>query len=258
MHNIISSSDVSSADDYHLYELATTHFIDYAEKQRLIKLPAGSILTPNGNGLPDFPDETILVKIFYYFNDKRNLNQGRQLIETRLLIKDKLQWSIGTYVWNKEQTEATLQASGSTRNINWIDDIGKKQVINYHIPTHTECTTCHQANLSILPIGPKLINLSRSVIREGNEINQLTYFQKIILLNSLTITVGKLPDWQSIAFSLEERGRAYLDVNCSHCHNSKGYAARTKIFFDYVVQFDLFYYGVYRYGYIVRILPSES
>ena len=45
---------------FQLYELATGLFTDYAEKQRLIKVPAGTTITVVNDGLPNFPDGTIL------------------------------------------------------------------------------------------------------------------------------------------------------------------------------------------------------
>ena len=48
------------------YELSSTLFTDYAEKQRLIKLPPGTKMKLTGNGLPEFPEGTIIAKTFYY------------------------------------------------------------------------------------------------------------------------------------------------------------------------------------------------
>src|SRR5258705_12775464 len=72
---------------FHAYTLATSLFTDYAEKQRLIRLPAGTKMTKIDEDLPDFPDSTIIVKTFFYYNDKRDTTKGRRIIETRLLIK---------------------------------------------------------------------------------------------------------------------------------------------------------------------------
>jgi hypothetical protein len=97
---------------FHLYELATGLFTDYAEKQRLIKVPANQTIMAVNDGLPQFPDGTLLVKTFYYFNDKRNASKGKRIIETRILIKNNGQWVAGTYVWNKEQSDAVLLTGG--------------------------------------------------------------------------------------------------------------------------------------------------
>ena len=107
-YNIFTGDPVAltPGNGFQLYELATGLFTDYAEKQRLIKLPAGTAITAIHDGLPQFPDGTILVKTFYYFNDKRNAAAGKRLIETRLLIKNNGLWTAGAYVWNNEQTDA--------------------------------------------------------------------------------------------------------------------------------------------------------
>ena len=78
---------LTPGNGFQLYELATGLFTDHAEKQRLIKVPAGKKIVAVSDGLPQFPDSTILVKTFYYFNDKRDTLKGKRLIETRLLVK---------------------------------------------------------------------------------------------------------------------------------------------------------------------------
>ncbi|MCF0075803.1 hypothetical protein LZD49_35380 [Dyadobacter sp. CY261] len=110
-------ADLRPGKDYTEYELATTLFTDHAHKQRLIKLPARTKLFPSGDGLPDFPDSTILVKTFYYYVDNRDTAKGRHLLETRILVKDKSKWNVGTYVWNEAQTEAVLQTRGTDEKV---------------------------------------------------------------------------------------------------------------------------------------------
>ena len=78
----------------------------------------------------------------------------------------------------------------------------------------------------IIPIGPKLRNLNRLVSRNNNIINQLEYFCNTGILDSLDPhSYAALPDWQNLNDSQEQRARAYLDVNCAHCHNEKGFAS---------------------------------
>ena len=52
------ASDLIPDRGFMPYELSTTLFSDYAEKQRLIKLPAGSSLKAANNALPEFPEVT--------------------------------------------------------------------------------------------------------------------------------------------------------------------------------------------------------
>src|SRR6187402_749632 len=74
-------SNLIPVDGYEPYEVSTQLFSDYAEKQRLIKIPGGSKIIASDDGLPDFPEGTFLVKTFYYFNDKRDVSKGKKIIE---------------------------------------------------------------------------------------------------------------------------------------------------------------------------------
>jgi uncharacterized repeat protein (TIGR03806 family) len=225
---------------YHLYELSTELFTDYAEKQRLIKIPDGSVLKSNGDGFPDFPDGTILVKTFFYYHDKRDPAKGKKIIETRVEVKSGENWSVGTYYWNDGQSDAQLIATGLNKTVNWIDENGNGRVISYHIPSGRECSTCHHAAGKIIPIGPKFRNLNTSVERNLETINQLEYFYNVGLLESEIDpeSITTLPNWKDQSYSLEQRARAYLDVNCAHCHYSNGVAADTRLKLNFESSFN--------------------
>jgi uncharacterized repeat protein (TIGR03806 family) len=223
---------------FHLLELPTELFTDYAEKQRLIKVPAGSTLTAMDEGLPEFPEGTMLVKTFYYNKDKRAPEKGKRIVETRLEIKSNGKWNVGTYVWNDEQTDAILITTGLNKTINWIDAMGKPNVISYRIPSTRECATCHQSSGKIIPIGPKLRNLNIEVTRNSTAVNQLGHLHNSGVLDAASsANIPALPDWKNGALSLSERARAYLDVNCAHCHNSHGVASDTRLNFSYETSF---------------------
>jgi len=90
------------------YNLSTTLFSDYTHKQRIIALPEGTSMEFDGDGLPLFPENTVIAKTFYYNHDERDLSLGRTIIETRILMKLNGEWETGDYKWNDEQTEAVL------------------------------------------------------------------------------------------------------------------------------------------------------
>jgi uncharacterized repeat protein (TIGR03806 family) len=235
-HHIFQGNpaDLTPASGFELYELSTDLFTDYAEKQRLIKVPDGYTLKATGDGLPDFPDGTILVKTFYYLHDYREANRGKYIIETRLEIKRNSQWNVAIYLWNDEQTDARLLTSGFDKVVNWIDQRGAGRVVNYHIPSNRECATCHNVSGSVMPIGPKLRNLNRDVTRAGISTNQLSYFLDLGLLEPVDpSSLGAMPNWSDGTLPLSDRARAYLDVNCAHCHNPLGYVEGTRLYLDY-------------------------
>lgn len=219
-------SDLKPQKDFTFYELATTLFTDYAEKQRLVKIPAGTVIKITGDGLPDFPDGAMLVKTFFYFNDKRNTAKGKRIMETRLLLKNKTGWHAGTYVWNAGQDDAVLAKSAADVNVEWLDGDGRNNSVNYQIPSKKQCGTCHNAGRSIMPIGFKTMNLNIDVIRNNQKINQLTYFIQNAIFNSVNpASFTTLPDWQNHSSTLAQRARAYIEVNCAHCHSDEGYCS---------------------------------
>jgi hypothetical protein len=46
------------------YDVATPLFSDYTDKERMISIPPGKKIVITGNGLPQFPEGTILFKTF--------------------------------------------------------------------------------------------------------------------------------------------------------------------------------------------------
>ncbi|MTE28046.1 hypothetical protein F1003_13980 [Winogradskyella sp. ZXX205] len=209
-------SDLNASSRTFQYDLNTTLFSDYSHKQRLIALPENTSMTYNGDGLPIFPDNTVIAKTFYYNIDERNLSLGKQIIETRILIKVNGEWQTGNYKWNAEQTEATLDLSGSTVPIAWIDNDGETNTVNYKIPSNTDCFTCHHSYDDITPIGPKLRNLNFT-INGNNQIDDFINSQNLIGLSSSS-EVSAIVNWKDTSASLESRARSYFDVNCAHCH----------------------------------------
>jgi len=204
------------------YDLNTRLFSDYAHKQRIIALPQGEKMTYDGEGLPLFPDNTVIAKTFYYNLDERDESLGQHIIETRILIKIDGAWETGDYKWNESQTEAVLDPNGSTVPVTWIDDEGESNSINYEIPSDTDCFTCHRVNTDKTPIGPKMRTLNFNV----NGTNQLQSLIDSDMLEGLAdpSTVSVLPKWDDEDnYTLEERARAYFDINCAHCHIEGGF-----------------------------------
>ena len=227
-------SNLNPSDDFHLYELSSTLFTDYAYKQRLIKLPEGSQMTRLVDGTLDFPDGTILTKTFYYYNDERDTSLGKRIIETRLEIKDSNQWNLATFLWNDDQTEAHLVEDGVETQVSWVNKDGGTLSTFYKVPSQNDCMTCHQSNMTLSPLGPTLRNLNRQVIREGNYINQLGHLQSNGVLSDFDLgLISTIVDYSDLNVPLNERARSYLEMNCAHCHNPSGWEFVTEREFDY-------------------------
>ncbi len=214
------------------YDLNTPLFTDYAIKNRFIVLPKGRTMKYVSEGLLEFPDSTIIIKNFAYTNTEHK----KILIETRLLVKDPQDktWKVMDYLWNKEQTDAIRHIVGARIPITLLDNDNNKISTNYQVPNTNDCKRCHVNNDVFTPIGPKARNLNLTVA--GQDSNQLLTWAKMGVLSGLPAisTVKQLPNWaDSKHFSLEQRARAYLDVNCAHCHTKGGDAYNTGLFLEY-------------------------
>jgi uncharacterized repeat protein (TIGR03806 family) len=228
-----SMSKLEPVKEVEIMEISSSLFTDYALKQRLIKIPKGKQVQINGSDLPIFPDGTIIAKTFYYHKIGSKENN---LVETRLLILKNSHWNAATYRWNMQQNDALLIKSAAQVPISFTDPKGKIRNISYQIPAQKECGSCHRSNNELIPIGPKIRNLNVKVIREGIQQNQLDYFiKKKIFRKVSSASVAKLPNYSNVSTSIEERARAYLDINCAHCHNPTGMAARQTLNLDFSV-----------------------
>lgn len=227
-------SNITPTEDFELLELSSVLFTDYSHKQRLVKIPAGTQMTKSSDETIEFPNGTILTKTFFYYNDERDTTLGKRIIETRLEIKENDVWNVATYIWNQNQTDAILELNGFDTPISWIDKNGVGRSTMYHIPTENECMTCHQSNSEMTPIGPTLLNLNKTVNRDSIELNQLTHLQSIGILEQFSVAdIPQMVDYSDLNASLSDRGRAYLAINCAHCHNPKAWDIPAEKDFDF-------------------------
>ncbi len=212
------------------YDLNTPLFSDYAQKARFVKIPESKSANYHATEVMEFPEETILVKNFYYPADFRKPENERRLLETRLLINEGEEWKALTYVWNEEQTEAYLEIAGKSIPISWTDKSGELQRINYSVPNQNQCKSCHEFNGKIVPIGPSARQLNRNYDYATGSQNQLKKWIELGILENAESS-GQWPalaQWDDPATGkLDQRARAWLEINCAHCHRKEGPAKNT-------------------------------
>ena len=207
------------------YDLNTPLFSDYTEKFRFVKLPSGQRAEYSPDGPFEFPVGTIIAKTFAYPIDARDSTKGRRLLETRILEHQADGWVGLPYIWNKEQTEATLEVAGDTVDAQWIDAAGENCSNNYIIPNANQCKGCHKQGDTMLPIGPKARHLNRDFAYADGVENQLAHWtRKGALAGAVDAQdAPRLAVWNDPSTgSLDDRARAWLEANCAHCHNPQG------------------------------------
>ena len=231
------------------YDLNTPLFTDYAHKLRTIWMPDGTSANYAEGEVLDFPVGTVITKTFYYpvvdgagvdevlldtssnffAGGRLSLNEVR-LIETRVLVRRDAGWDAIPYRWDEDQSEATLNRIGGIIPLSMSGEGGSTD-FSYVMPNVNECASCHAVNSNedaIHPIGPKARHLNRNFDYSktiGGARNQLEQMTKVGFLTGApeqSTTAPKNADWSDVTASLEDRARAYLDINCSHCHSPVG------------------------------------
>ena len=211
------------------YSVNTPLFSDYAEKHRLVFVPAGQRVRYTAEGAFDFPVGSTLVKTFAYPADFRRPADDIRFLETRLLIRKKAGWTAVTYVWNAEQTKAVLKRAGTRLAVSFVDAQGRRREVDYAVPNQNQCKECHAVSKQLKPLGPKARNLNGDFAYADGRENQLVRWRKVGILagGPEPAAAPRTAVWDDPSESLERRARAYLDANCGHCHNPRGMASNS-------------------------------
>ncbi len=241
-----SVKDLKPAPGLIPYSVNAQLWADHATKERYLAIPGHAQIQYNAIEYPQpapgaprgwkFPDGTVVVKTFFLEMEKGNPASRRRL-ETRLLHFEQLAgteevgdqyWHGYTYVWNDEQTEATLLDAGGLDRTFTIRDPqapGGRRQQTWHFPSRAECTLCHTMPAKFV-LGVNTLQLNKDHDYGGVVANQLRTLEHLGLFTTpLPAPPEKLPrlvDYEDERLDLQQRARSYLHSNCAHCHMKWG------------------------------------
>ena len=215
------------ADEVLPYQLQSELFSDYTYKQRFVYVPPAMKVEHEKNKVFMFPVGSVLIKTFSYQNTMSELPP--QLLETRLLIHSEGGWKAVSYIWNEDQTEAYLSLVGGTIQTSFSDEGGNIRSVRYRAPNKNQCKECHQINASLTPIGPKARNMDLTLSYDDKPQNQLAKWHDLGWIDQ-DIEFMKMINYSSLNEDIEDRARAYLEINCAHCHIPGGAADTTGLY----------------------------
>ncbi|MEM8986149.1 MAG: SO2930 family diheme c-type cytochrome [Pseudomonadota bacterium] len=255
---IVDGGALTLGENVSPYDLNTALFTDYAHKLRTIWMPDGASAAYRENDVFDFPVGSVITKTFYYplpddgaaDEVARNDNGGAlfeggrylplksvRLIETRILVRRQSGWAVIPYQWNEEQTDAAVHRIGDIIPLTLVSADGAKNPFKYVMPDVNQCASCHAPDSNtraLSPIGPKARHLNRDFAYADGVQNQITHLYQIGYLNDApdAAAAPKNAAWSDAGASVTERARAYLDINCSHCHSPTGPADTSGLFLE--------------------------
>lgn len=212
------------------YSINGHHFSDGTYSEQWIGLPDDAKLavyqrsdwqTGQSKGHVKFPHNTVLAKTVLYRTDPDDPDTERRL-ETQILHRYHDDWNAYNYIWNDEQTDASLQSDSPKERTLEIIDANQPAGIRKQVWLHasrSQCMLCHIWSAGTAH-GFKLDQLNRSHADEQE--NQLAKFERFGMFESSvkrpTPSVSPLDSNASI----EARARQYLHLNCAHCHRPGG------------------------------------
>jgi uncharacterized repeat protein (TIGR03806 family) len=214
------------ADGVVAYDLVNALFSDHAGKHRAVYVPKGKAAAYSETGVFDFPVGSVLIKTFAFAPDMRAPATDERYVETRLLIRKAEGWVAYPYIWNMEETEAVYSPVGGKMKIETISPEGEALSIDYAVPNRNQCKLCHSRKDELIPIGPSAWSLNH-VGPAG--VAQLQDWAERGILTGLPESAPVAP----AAFGdapIGERARAWLDINCAHCHRAGGGASNSGLF----------------------------
>jgi len=225
------------------YSINAEQWADDTQAQRWLAVPDTGQINIDAKGNWKFPDGSVLAKTVS-LQFERGVDGSARRLETQIFHREAGSWRPYCYVWNDQQTDATLvDAKGFTRALTIRDSQapGKVHERMHRFAGRAECVLCHnpwvEAKTTIFGVqsasllAVNVSQLNRDHIDGDQVTNQLQTFRHIGLLDSkLPGPVEKnsrLVNPYDETADLNQRARAYLHVNCWHCHQFNAGGAAT-------------------------------
>ena len=215
------------------YEINAAQWADHASADRWMALPGAEPVQIDSDAKWIFPDGAVLAKTVSIEMSQGDSNSVRRL-ETQVLHREEGAWRPYTYAWNDEQSDAELvDAAGFTRTLQIRDaqsPSGLREQ-SYRFASRGECQMCHNpwvemktTSIGIQSASPLAVSSMQwnTSLPEDPAQNQMTALHGHGWLAGSVAespsSTGRFANPYDTTAVLEERVRAYLHVNCSHCH----------------------------------------
>lgn len=220
------------------YAINAEPWMDHATAERLVAVPGDGTVkvhdspqrVPNTAWFTSryfFPKGSVLVKTMGV-ESERGKPGSRRRVETQLLHFDGGDWRGYTYRWNAEQTDAELVAAGgdemelTSRDPEAPGGVRKQ---TWAFAGRGTCLQCHNGWAATL-LGFTVEQLDRKTDDQLMELARMGLLTRVEGKGKARPSEAPLrvrtpmPSPHDSGGDLTARARAYLHVNCAHCHQS--------------------------------------
>jgi mono/diheme cytochrome c family protein len=177
-------------------------------------LPGTLTIGFDAGGNWSFPVGTITVKHF----ELALAGGGTTRLETRVMVHRSDGWAGFTYRWRGDQQDADLVAEDGASAVYGAQ--------TWTFPSRAQCLSCHTSVTGrVLGLNTRQLNGDHSYAATGRSDNQLRTLNHIGVFSSnigAASQYSAMPDPRNTALALQDRAKAWLDTNCSICHQPNG------------------------------------
>ncbi len=207
------------------YSVNAPAWNDGATAERFLAIPGRQQISFRRNRGWDFPNGSVIAQTLSLDTLQDDVHHKRR-IETRVLLRQRGEWTGYSYRWNPAQTDAVL-VGHQGQDIELAESLhpSSSQPNKWRIPSRAECMSCHSRAVNYV-LGLTEVQMNRLHDHGSHHANQLETLSQIgMFTESLPLGVeemNKLVDPHDVSSDLESRARSYLHTNCSSCHVESG------------------------------------
>lgn len=167
-------------------------------------------------GKSNYPAGTVAANTIFRLVEVAEGSFENKKIETQIVLFDGLNWDPYTYRWLPDQSDATLvPATGDRREMVIPDDRLGRRAFTHIFGSTSQCRTCHlKINAGPLTLRSEHLQWLFHGKSEPSPLNDLD-----------SSSEPKLAGDQSPVVDRDVRAKAYLNDNCSACHQPAGGAS---------------------------------
>ncbi|MCA9187725.1 MAG: PQQ-dependent sugar dehydrogenase [Planctomycetales bacterium] len=207
------------------FEVNAPGWMDGASAERFLVLPPDGAISGGAARGWKCPEGTVLLQTISL--PAQDVQQRR--IETRMLHRYRNEWNGYSYLWNDEQSDASLvDAGGADVTLSVYDNedaANTAQQRVWRVPSRAECMSCHARAVEYV-LGLSQPQMNRLCDFQGKQENQIEMLRRIgaldIQFDKPLDELPRLANPYDASEPLDARARSYLHANCSVCHVSAG------------------------------------
>lgn len=216
------------------YRINASLWSDGATAERWLALGGVAPAEATPLGIWKLPDGSVLARTVSIETEKGNA-KSRRRVETQVLHRESGSWRPYSYVWDDAQQDATLAPAEGVTKTSEVGDAtapGGKRALTYRVSSRSECTLCHNpwvetkstvfGRQSASPLGLSTGQLNCEIPSSEGTHNQVKEWLRQGLVTipegMKTDSLPRTADPYDTSAAPGPRARAYLQVNCAHCH----------------------------------------